>query len=135
MSEAGGMAVSTVVVFEKRQRLTPELQRQCTGESVRIRVCCSLTEVRPILHDAPHSILVVDLEAALGKCLQFLGQMVSETPFVPVIAIGSHQTAEWEWAIRELGVVEFVPRFESGEDLARLCRKQWMPSQDQNREF
>ncbi len=135
MSEPGEMAVSTVVVFEKRQRLTPELQHQFTGESVRIRVCRSLTDVRPTLHDAPRSILVVDLEAALGECLQFLGQMVGETPFVPIIAIGSYQTAEWEWAIRELGVVEFVPRFESGEDLASLCRKQWMTSQDQNREF
>ena len=120
--------MSTVVIFEKRQRLAPELQRQFTGESIRIRVCRSLTDVRTMLHDAPCSILVVDLEAALGECLQLLGQMVGETQFVPIIAIGSHQTAEWEWAIRELGVVDFVPRFDSGEDLARLCRKQWMPS-------
>jgi DNA-binding NtrC family response regulator len=70
-------------------------------------------------------VIVLDFDSGAADCLQFLGRMAGRNPWRPVIVIGSARTVDLEWPIRELGALAFLPGTVSGEDLARLCRRQW----------
>ena len=41
------------------------------------------------------------------------------------ITLGSPQTAELEWMLRDLGTLEFAVDIPTGKRLANLCRRQW----------
>jgi DNA-binding NtrC family response regulator len=122
--DTGAAAEATIVVFEKRPRWAPELERQFLDQGVRVRACRMTADILPRLARS-RSVAVLDLEAGAADCLQFLGRVVGRTPFVPAIVIGSARTAELEWPTRELGAVDFVFDSVSGEELAALCRRQW----------
>ena len=116
---------STIVVLEKRPRWMPELQRQFAEHDVRVRGCRSAADLGRMLDESPGSVLVLDLAAAPAACLQFLGRRVGQALQSPAIVVASRKMADLEWPVRELGAVEFVADAISGEDLARLCRRQW----------
>ena len=119
------MPAPEIVVHEKRPRWAPELQRQFVGEEVRVRGCRSLADAVPRAADAAPRVVVLDLEAAPAETLHFLGHWGPKARRWPVVVIGSTRTADLEWPARELGALAFLPEEVSGEDLARLCRRQW----------
>ena len=114
-----------IVVFEKEPRWAPELKRQFLGDDVVVRGCRSVGDIASKSESAEETVIVLDLEAEPAKCLQFLGQSMGDPAQPPVIVIGSSRILELEWPVRELGAVEFVTDSVLGEDLAKLCRRQW----------
>jgi DNA-binding response OmpR family regulator len=112
--------VMNVVVCEKRPRWTPELQREFHNEAVRVRCCRSANEVERTLRQLNADLLLLDLEVGPGACLQLLGAAARR---VTTIVVGSRQTAELEWSMRELGAATFLPETLPGHELAHLCRK------------
>ncbi len=118
------MTTATVIVFEKRPRWTPELQRQFVGEDVRVRGCRSLSDVAQA-GNTGGTVAVLDLDAAPADCLQFLGRSIQQRDCTPMIVIGSYRTADLEWNVRELGALAYLHGDCSGEEPARLCRRLW----------
>jgi DNA-binding NtrC family response regulator len=114
-----------IVVFEKEPRWDPELKRQFLGEDVLVRACRSVSDIESKSENAEQTVIVLDLKAEPENCLQFLGQSMGGSPGPPVIVIGSSRVLELEWPVRELGAVEFLADSVSGEDLAKLCKRQW----------
>ena len=114
-----------IVVFEKEPRWAPELKRQFLGDDVRVRACRSVSDIVSKSESAERKVIVLVLEAEPANCLQFLGQSMGDPAHPPVIVIGSARELELEWPIRELGAVAFLSDSVSGEDLAKLCRRQW----------
>jgi len=117
---------SKVLVFENRPRLAPELMRQFTGQPVQVMACRSINDFRNRLNGLTLPVGVLDVDAAPAACLQLLSELAGRWPSIPVIAIGSAWSAGLEWALRELGAVAFLPDFNSGIGLARLCQRQWL---------
>jgi DNA-binding NtrC family response regulator len=111
----------TVLVFEKRPRIVPELQRQFLNRGVRVRACSSLADLWIAAQETPLSVLVLDLDAATAEVLQFLGRAVSFRAGWHLVVVASTDTAELEWSVRELGVLQFVREFNAGTNLGRLC--------------
>lgn len=112
-----------ILIFEKKPRWTPELQRQFADEPVRVRLCPGIPALRQALQSAAGRVLVVmDLESGPAECLQFLGRLLPARRW-PVLVVASKRTADLEWAVRELGVVQFVPQPISGKRLATVCRR------------
>lgn len=137
------MSTFTVIVFEKRPRWAPELQRQFDDEDVRVRACNSTVDLERMQvgtddvyagarAGAPSGVCVgvLDFDAAPAECLQYLGRRIGRRLDCPSIVIGSPRTVALEWSVRELGAVEFVVDAISGERLARLCRRQWSQLQE-----
>lgn len=75
------------------------------------------------MQSVPGGIAVLDIEVATEDCLQFLGRIAGRFPRPLVVAIASPGSAALEWPMRELGVLEFAID-PTGEELARLCRRQ-----------
>lgn len=119
------MAVPTVIVYESQPRWHPELQRQFQNEEVHVRACRSLSGLFRDLDETTVGAVILDLAAGPAGILQFLGRSPRRGPQLPIVVIGPKRTADLEWAIRELGVLHVCDEFPSGEDLARLCRRQW----------
>lgn len=119
------MSEPAVLVFEKRPRWAPELRRQFADENVRIRGCRSTGDAAVILRESPLCVVVIDFEAAPADSLQFLGRMMDGLSPAPVVVVGSKQSAELEWSIRELGAAAFLRECYSGSELAQLCRRQF----------
>ena len=113
----------SIIVVEPRPRWTPELQRQFLGESVRVRQCATFTNLRILAEGC--SVVVLDLDAAPADVLQFLGRCVRRSHPICTITLGSPQTAELEWMLRDLGTLEFAVDIPTGKRLANLCRRQW----------
>jgi hypothetical protein len=122
------LATPTIVVFEKQPHWEPELQRQFLGTDVRVRACRATADVLSLLPASGQAVLLLDLEAGPPECLQFLGRWVGRMPAVAIVVVASPRTAELEWPIRELGSLEFLAGFVSGEEMARLCRRQFTPT-------
>jgi DNA-binding NtrC family response regulator len=114
-----------IVVFEKEPRWAPELKRQFLGNDVVVRDCRSVSDIESKLENSEETVIVLDLEAEPANCLQFLGQSMGDPAGPPVIVIGSSRVLELEWPVRELGALAFLADSVLGEDLAKLCRRQW----------
>lgn len=110
----------TVVVFERRPRWAPELQRQFLDEDVHVRACRAVADIPPLLDRSSRNVLLLDLEADPLGCLGFLRQAARCTE--AVVVVGSQATRKLEWAAREQGAGEFLPESTSGEALSKLCR-------------
>ena len=130
------MSAGVVIVFEMRPRWVPELERQFDGEGVRIQAWRSLGDLSRSLFNATErvempgrAVAIIDISAGLAESLQFLGRFKMYGPSWPVIAIGSTQTSDLEWSVRELGVLEWLLDTVSGDELARLCRRQFQSAQ------
>lgn len=115
----------TIIVFEREPRWYPELQRQFVGEEVRIRWCNELRDVGGHLVDVGSAVVVFDFDESPGECLQVISRISAGIRPVPCICVGSRQTADLEWAVREVGGLAFYPDGVTGERLAALCRRQW----------
>lgn len=117
------MAESTIIVFERKPRYTPELQRQFLKDRVGVRACSSMADVERARVSTPGAVLLLELEAAPAEILQFLGGNVGRTADAPVFVAGSARMAALEWRVRELGAAEFIIEPIGGENLANLCRR------------
>ena len=114
-----------IAVFEKRPYWGPELQRQFHETGVVVRECRSVRDLFPSIESIPSAMIVLDLEAGLDDCLDWLGNEVLHSPrSIPIIALGSATTVDLEWPLREAGVTAFISDIIQGNQLARLCRRQ-----------
>ena len=114
-----------IAVFEKRPYWGPELQRQFAQASIVIRECRTVGDLLPAIAGFETALMVMDLDSGLGDCLDWLGtNTVKDGIHCPIIACGSAATANLEWRLREIGVTAFLPDVISGNDFARLCRRQ-----------
>ena len=114
-----------IAVYEVRPYWGPELQRQFADTPVVIRECRSLCDLLPSVQGFRFVLLVVDLEPAIEKVLDWLiSEFKVDRHRWPIIACGSIETLDLEWSLREAGVTAFLPDVISGESFARLCRKQ-----------
>lgn len=115
---------AVIAIFEKQPYWGPELQRQFQSSRITLRECRSIRDLFPSIKNFENALLVVDLDAGLVDCLNWLGTEVARysTP-VPIVALGSPATAELEWVFREAGVTAFLPDAIAGDDMARLCRR------------
>ena len=114
-----------VFVFEKRPRWTPALQRQFLDEEVRVRRFVRIAELRREAIGSARGVVLLELAAGAADCLQFLGRVLGQPGFPPVLVIGSDRTAELEWPIREFGATAFLDESIPRSHLARLIRRQW----------
>lgn len=114
-----------IIVFEKRARWRPELQRELLQYSIPIRVCGSLIELRRILeqdHSAQRRTLVVlDLASGLSAVLQFLAETQSIVQSISTIILGHTAHAVLEPTLRELGASAFHRLPVRGHQLAAEC--------------
>lgn len=115
---------AVIAVFELLPYWGPELQRQFQSDNVAVTECRSVGDLFPIVDSFSNPLIVIDLDAAITDCLDWLGTEVAKHPVrVPIIAIGSASTADLEWRLREAGVTAFLPELMAGSDFARLCRR------------
>jgi DNA-binding NtrC family response regulator len=117
-----------VIVFEKRPRWGPELQRQFVTEDVRVIACRSVRDVEERAASAANGAVLLDASPAPADCLQFLKRGLLDPHALPVIIVASKGLAEREWLFRELGAIAFFSRTIAGHEMASLCRKQWAVS-------
>ena len=119
------MQQRNVIVVEQRPRWTPELRRQFVGRNVRVRQRIRIVDLKQVNITDDFCVLVLDFDAAPADCLQFLGREACSLRRVTTIVIGSADAASLEWTIRDLGALAFLARAPRGDELARLCRRQW----------
>lgn len=128
-----------LAIFENRPRLTPELQRQFqTDADVKIRDFRSISELNTTVvsststkaiqatanqRTTARTVVLLDLEADPAGCLRFLEQHLENRPQIATVVVGSEETSELEWPIRELGAVTFINDYHAGLNLAQLCRQ------------
>lgn len=125
-SESAGTTFSgEIAVLERRPWWTPELQRQFLGTGVRVRSGSSFRDLRSLLTPEIR-VLAIEFDVSPAECLQWLGGRAGIAAECPAIVIGTEQTAEFEWLVRELGATDFVPETIGGRALAALCRKQFV---------
>ncbi len=93
-------------------------------QNVRVRSCASARELSSVLADDPRAVVVLDLAAGTGECLQFLRSLPDVEGTPAIVAIASPETKDLEWPARELGASAFLVDPVSGDDLAQFCRRQ-----------
>ncbi len=113
------------IVFEKRPRWGPELERQFESEDVRVVECRSLSDVAERSAGVARGVIVLDFAAAAAECLRFLGRWLGDGATLPVFIVGSNRTAALEWPVRDLGATAFFRKTIPGHEMADLCRRQW----------
>jgi hypothetical protein len=123
-SSIADVADPVVVVFEKRPRWAPELEREFADEEVRVVACRSIDDVAERSAGVERGAIVLDLAAEAAGCLRFLVRHHND-PRLPVFVAGSDQSAEWEWPVRELGAAVFFSGRLRAFEMAGLCRRQW----------
>jgi len=116
---------SIVAVFERQPCRGPELQRQFDRTRITVRECRSVSDLLPSISGFESALLVIDFDAAMLDCLNWLGSgEVNRSRHCPIIACGSADTMDLEWLLREAGITAFLPDVISGDEFARLCRSQ-----------
>jgi DNA-binding NtrC family response regulator len=115
----------TAIVFEKQPRWAPELQRQFLKEDVRVIACRSVRDAEERSAGVDRGVVLLDASVATAECLQFLRRGMTDPEALPVLIVGSTQTARLEWAFRELGAAAFFSKRIPGHEMASLCRRQW----------
>lgn len=116
----------TAVVYEKRPRWAPELERQFEEESVHVVECRSLADVIERSCGVRRGVILLDLSFKTADCLKFLGRRLNDGAELPVFVIGSPRQAALEWSVRDLGATAFFPKAIPGHQLAELCRRQFI---------
>ena len=123
--ESGRTSEAAIVVFEKRPRWTPELQRQFHGENVIVRSCRSVAAIASVSDVPAVAVIVLSLDAAPADVLRFLENRSRRGDGLAIIVVASARWGELEWRIRELGATDFIVEPVAGDDMARMCRRQW----------
>jgi DNA-binding response OmpR family regulator len=116
---------ATAVVFEKRPRWGPELERQFESENVRVVECRSLADVVERSNPVKRGVILLDLGFKTVDCLRFLGRHLNDGAALPVFVIGSTRLAALEWSVRDLGAAAFFAKTIPGHEMAELCRRQF----------
>lgn len=116
---------ATAVVFEKRPRWGPELQRQFADQNVRVVECRSLADVAERTADIHRGVVLLDLAFKTAECLKFLGRRLNDGAALPVFVVGSNRLAGLEWSVRDLGAAAFFVHTIPGHQMAELCRRQF----------
>ncbi len=119
------MLTPTLLVFERRPRWVPELQRQFLGQEVRVRGCRSLKDVEELLADSPRSAAILELDADPGPALRTLARLMARSPSPTILVVASPEYRELEWSVRELGAVAFLVEPIPGDEMAEYCRRQF----------
>jgi hypothetical protein len=118
------MTDSTVFVLENQNRWAPELQRQFErAERVHVRGCRGFSDLGNQGKIPQNCVVVLDLSVNTAECLQYLGREICGKLCGPVVVMAPQEMSDLEWAVRELGVKEYLSGFYSGEELAKLCRR------------
>ncbi|MCA9072825.1 MAG: hypothetical protein KDA84_28070 [Planctomycetaceae bacterium] len=115
----------TILIFERRPRWVPELERQFLGQEFRIRGCATLQDLETRLTFNPGGLCLVELDAAPGEGLLFLGRLMARARSPKIIVVATQTFHELEWVIRELGVITFLEEPIPGDDMAAWCRRQF----------
>jgi DNA-binding response OmpR family regulator len=126
---------TTAVVFEKRPRWGPELQRQFENEGVRVIECRSLADVAERTTGVRHGVVLLDLAFKTAECLRFLGRRLNDGTALPVFVVGSNRLAGLEWSVRDLGATAFFAHTIPGHQMADLCRRQFCLRETVNTEI
>jgi DNA-binding response OmpR family regulator len=119
------MLTPTVLVFERRPRWVPELQRQFLGQDVRVRGCSSLKDVEQLLAQSPGSLAILELDAEPAPCLMALARLMARSPSPTILVVASPAYRELEWRVRELGAAAFLVEPVPGDEMAESCRRQF----------
>jgi hypothetical protein len=122
---AGDTAPATAVVFEKRPRWGPELERQFGHEGIRVVECRSLADVAERSTGIERGVVLLELAFKTAECLRFLGRRLNDGAALPVFVVGSSQLAGLEWSVRDLGATAFFAKSIPGHQMADLCRRQF----------
>ena len=117
--------LATAVVFEKRRRWGPELERQFANENVNVFECRSLRDVVDRTAEVVRGVILLDLDFKPAECLRFLARRLSDGASLPVFIVGSDETAGLEWPVRDLGAAAFFAKTIPGHEMADLFRRQW----------
>ena len=115
----------TVIVFEKRPRWAPELERQFLAEDVRVVACRSVKDLADRAAGVTTGALLLDAAVAPADCLHYLRQALSDPRTLPAFVVGAPAVAPLEWTFRELGARAFFAKKIPGHEMASLCRRQW----------
>ena len=70
-------------------------------------------------------VVVVEIADNAASCLQWITSLAARPQVPTVIALCSPESAELEWSLRDAGVREVLIDEQSGERLARCCRRFW----------
>lgn len=119
------MLTPTILIFERRPRWVPELERQFFGQDVRIRGCATLPDLETRLTFNPRGLCLVELDADPAECLQHLGRLMLRAPSPKIIVTATRVFRGLEWAVRELGVITFLEEPIPGDEMAAWCRRQF----------
>ncbi len=105
------LMTASILIFEKRSRWRPSLQRELGALPISIRACGTFTELQTSLTEcrAKHMqcLAIIDMSGALSNVLQFLERTQFSLPNVPSIVIGTTAHAVLEPTLRELGASAF----------------------------
>jgi len=116
------MPGESLIVFERRPRWLPELQRQFLQSSINVKGCASVRGLWEAVRD-DGSLIVLVLDGAQADGLAWLVELADRHKPPKIIVIGTKQTNDLEWPVRESGVTAFLPDDISGGELAVLCRR------------
>lgn len=119
------MLTPTLLIFERRPRWVPELERQFQGEEVRVRGCSSLKDVGERLNSSPRSVVILELDAAPAECSEMMARLLTRTPSPTILVVASSAYQNWEWSLRELGATTFLEEPIPGDEMAQWCRRQF----------
>jgi DNA-binding response OmpR family regulator len=119
------MLTPTLLVFERRPRWVPELERQFQGQDVRVRGCRSVKDVLDRHAASPQGLVILDLEADVEGCLVGLSRLMVRSPSPTILVVASASSRDLEWTVRELGATAFLEEPIPGDDMAEWCRRQF----------
>lgn len=121
------MPESQILIFEKRARWRPSLQRELAETPIAIRAFGSLKELQAAAGECQtqrvRCVAVLDLNSALSSVLQFLAATQAQLPDFASVVIGSGAHAVLEPTLRELGATSFHQLPVRRDRLAIECRK------------
>jgi len=117
-----------VFLFEKAPRWEAELKRRLSSRQILVRPCRSAQDLLALCRQAPGSVAVVDFAAGIDDGLRLVQALAGLSLRISPVVIGSRETAELEWAARDLGAAGFVTDRIGGDALADICRRLLEPS-------
>jgi hypothetical protein len=119
------MLTPTLLVFERRPRWVPELERQFQGREVRVRGSRSVKDLLDRLAASPGGIVIMGLEADPEGCLAALARLMTRSPSPTILVVASPMYHDLEWPVRELGATAFWEEPIPGDEMAEWCRRQF----------
>lgn len=116
------MTQRSLLVFERRPRFAPLLQRLFQGTEFAVRAWTAAEDLQQAVQTGSGVVMLVT-EAAEEPCLNLLGRFATMATPPRTIVVASAHAATLEWPARELGATAFVSnRIPTGE-LVDLCKR------------